>query len=107
VTDAADPDFTPPTEAKNLSGQIVTGVTPVPLHQSFPEWPDSLRQQHFSVTVAIVIGKDGRVQSAHATSGPQNAFKSAEATARKWTFQPYLVLDEPAEVSTKITLNNN
>jgi hypothetical protein len=107
VTDATDADFTPPTEAKNLSGQIVTGVAPVPLHQSFPEWPDSLKQQHFSVTVAIVIGRDGHVQSAHAISGPQNAFKSAEATARKWTFQPYLVLDEPAEVSTKITLNNN
>lgn len=107
VRDTTDADFTPPTEAKNLSGQVVTGVTPVALHQSFPEWPDSLRQQHFSVTVAIVIGKDGHVQSAHAISGPQNAFKSAEATARKWTFQPYIVLDEPAEVSTKIILNNN
>ncbi len=107
VTDTTDTDFTPPPEAKNLSGQIVTGITPVPLHESFPEWPDSLRQQHFSVTVAIVIGKDGHVRSAHALSGPQNAFKSAEVTARKWTFQPYLVLDEPAEVSTKITLDNN
>lgn len=107
VPNATDADFTPPADAKRLSGQVLTGVAAVPLQQSFPEWPDSLRQQHFSVTVEIVIGKDGHVQSAHAISGPQNAFKPAEATVRKWTFQPYMVLDEPAEVSTKVTLSNN
>ena len=105
--DFTDADFTPPTEAQNLSGQMLTGVVSVPVQQSPPEWPDSLREQHFSVTVEIVIGKDGRVKNAHAVSGPQNAFKSAEATARKWTFRPYMVLDAPAEVSTKIMLSNN
>jgi outer membrane biosynthesis protein TonB len=59
------------------------------------------------VTVEIVIGKDGHVLSAHAISGPQDAFKSAEATARNWTFEPYMVLEEPAEVITKIVLSNN
>lgn len=107
IPSVADADFTPPLDAKNLSGQRLSGVTPIPLQQSLPEWPDSLRQQHFSVVVEIVIGKDGHVLSAHAVSGPQNAFKSAEATARKWTFQPYTVLDEPTEVSTKIVLSNN
>ncbi len=107
VPSATDADFTPPAEATKLSGQVLTGVATIPLQQSFPEWPDSLRQQHFSVTVEIVIGKDGHVQSAHAISGPQNAFKPAESTVRKWMFQPYMVLDEPAEVSTKVILNNN
>ncbi len=107
IPNISDSDFAPPAEAKNLSGQRLSGVSPVPLQQSFPQWPDSLRKQHFSVTVEIVIGKDGHVLSAHAISGPQDAYKSAEATARKWTFQPYTVLDEPTEVTTKIVLNNN
>ena len=63
--------------------------------------------EHFSVTVEIVIGKDGRVISAHAATGPSNAYKAAENTVRKWTFQPYLVLDEPVEVESKVVLNNN
>jgi outer membrane biosynthesis protein TonB len=91
----------------NLQGKRLSGVSPKPLKQPFPEWPTSLRQEHFSVTVEIVIGKDGRVISAHAATGPSNAYKAAENTVRKWTFQRYLVLDEPVEVESKVVLNNN
>ena len=100
-------DLTPPASAIRLEGKRLSGVLPKPLKQPFPEWPSSLRQEHFAVTVEIVIGKDGRVISAHAVTGPPNAYKAAENTARKWLFQPYLVLDQPAEVETKIMLSNN
>jgi hypothetical protein len=104
VTDA---EFIPPVDAKKLGGQTVSGVRPTLLKPSFPAWPDSLREQQFSVTVEIVIGKDGHVASAHATSGPKSAYKAAEETARKWVYKPYLVLGEPTEVTTKIVLSNN
>jgi hypothetical protein len=104
VTDA---EFIPPVDAKKLGGQTVSGVRPTLLKPSFPAWPDSLKQQQFSVTVEILIGKDGHVASAHATSGPQSAYKAAEETARKWVYKPYLVLGEPAEVTMKIVLSNN
>jgi outer membrane biosynthesis protein TonB len=53
-----------------------------------------------------VIGKDGRVISAHAVSGPPDAYKAAEAAARKWRYQPYLVVGEPTEVETKVQFQN-
>lgn len=99
-------EFEPPAEAVNLTGQPVTGVNRAPVQTAFPEWPSSVRQQHFSIMVQIVIGKDGRVVSAHAISGPPKAFKAAEEAVRKWRYQPYLVLGEPTEVETKVQLTN-
>jgi outer membrane biosynthesis protein TonB len=107
IADVHETDFTPPVEAVNLKGKRLSGVILKPMQQPFPQWPTSLRQQHFSVTVEVVVGRDGHVVSAHAVSGPSEAYKSAEDTARRWTFQPYIVLDEPAEVETKIILSNN
>jgi outer membrane biosynthesis protein TonB len=71
-----------------------------------PEWPSSVRQQHFLVTVEIVIGKDGCVISAHAASGPPEAYKAAEMAARKWLYQPYIVAGEPTEVETRVQFQN-
>jgi outer membrane biosynthesis protein TonB len=94
--------FIPPSDAADLTGKLVVGVNPKPLQTSDPEWPSSLRKQRFLVTVEVVIGKDGRVASAHAVSGPPEAYKAAEAAARRWRYPPYLVLGEPAEVETRI-----
>lgn len=97
--------FVPPADAIDLTGKVVTGVSVQPLRTAFPEWPNSLRGQHFTVTVAITIGKDGRVVSAHAVSGPSSAYKAAESAARKWVYAPYLVDGEPAEVQCNIVLS--
>jgi hypothetical protein len=100
-------DFIPPADAVNLSGKRVTGVAVKPIKQPFPEWPQTLRREHFKVEVQVVIGADGRVVSAQAVTGPSNAYKVAEDTVRKWVFQPYLVLGEPVEVESKVQLQNN
>lgn len=97
----------PPAGANLLSGKPVSGVQMIPIHQFPPNWPDSMRNDQFSVTVEILIGKDGRVVTAHAVSGPQAAYKSAEKTAKSWDFVPYLILGEPSEVMAKIQLSNN
>ena len=102
-----DAELTPPVDAVKLTGKRVTGVPVISVKQTFPEWPDSMRQEHFSVQLEIVIGTDGHVVSATAVSGPPKAYKAAEATARKWIFKPFLVLGQPTEVSAKIILNNN
>ena len=99
--------FTPPSGAILLSGKPVTGVQITPLQTGPPSWPDALRNEHFTVAVELLVGKDGKVIDAHAVSGPPAAYKSAEKTARAWTFQPYLLLGEPSEVNTKILLSNN
>lgn len=106
IPDTDEKVFNPPADAVSLSGKPVIGVNPKPLQTSFAEWPSPLRQQHFLVTVEIVIGKDGRVISAHAVSGPPDAYKAAEAAAQKWRYQPYLVAGEPTEVETKVQFQN-
>jgi hypothetical protein len=106
ISQVNEKDFIPASDAVALSGQRLTGVSLKPLKTSL-EWPDSMREEHFQVAVEIIVGKDGHVLSAHATSGPSNAYKAAESSAKKWIFQPYRVLGEPFEVETKILLNNN
>lgn len=102
-----DAELTPPSDAVKLNGTRVIGVPTVPVQTAFPEWPDSMRHDHFSVQVEVVIGTDGHVVSAQAISGPQKAYKAAESTARKWVYKPFLILGQPTEVSARIILSNN
>ena len=95
-------DFMPPPAAIGPFGERISGVKPSLIMLSFPAWPTSLRGQHFSVGMEIVIGKDGHVVSAHPVSGPQEGFKACEDAVRQWVYQPYLVLDKPVEVETKV-----
>jgi hypothetical protein len=108
LTQVDEANFLPPSDAVGPLGDRVSGLSPVPVSMSsLPQWPASLRTQHFKVTLDIVIGKDGRVVSAHATSGPPEAYKAGEDAVRKWVFKPYLVLDKPVEVEQKVELSNN
>lgn len=103
-----DADFLPPPDAVGPLGGRVSGVQPEPINMSsLPQWPGSLKAQHFTVTVEIVIGKDGRVMSAHGVSGPREGYKACEDAVRKWIFRPYHVLDEPVEVQQKVACSNN
>jgi hypothetical protein len=100
-------DFTPPTDAVAVNAQRISGVSPVLVRSSSPGWPSSMRHDTFSVTVALIIGKDGHILEAHAISGPSAAYKAAENCAREWVFRPYLVLGQAVEVEAKIELRNN
>jgi len=98
-----DANFVPPSDAVALQGDRVSGVRPVAINtSSFPQWPASLRTQHFTVKLEIVIGKNGHVISAHGVSGPPEGYKACEDAVRKWVFKPYLVLDKPVEVEQKV-----
>ena len=102
-----DADFLPPPDAVGPLGDRISGVNLMPSKTSFPQWPASLKTQHYTVTVEIVIGKDGHVISAHAVSGPPEGYKACEDAVRKWIFPPYLVLDKPVEVEQKVFFNIN
>ncbi len=102
ISHVDEADLTPSPDAVSLLGKRVSGVNPKPIKLSFPDWPTSLRGLNFSVEVQIVIGKDGHVVSAHAVTGPPEAHKACEDSVRKWKYSPYLVLDEPVEVETKV-----
>ena len=99
--------FHPSSDAIGPLGDRVSGVSQMPMKTTFPQWPTSLRGRHFTVTVEIVIGKDGHVISAHGVSGPPEGYKACENAVRKWIFPPYLVLNRPVEVEQKVQCSNN
>ncbi|SRR5229473_2410317 len=108
ISHVDDADFIAPPDAIGPLGDRVSGVSPVPINMSsLPQWPAWLRAQHFTVSVEIVIGKDGHVVSAHGVSGPPEGYKGCENAVRKWVFKPYLVLDKPVEVEQKVECSNN
>jgi hypothetical protein len=98
-------EFAPTSDAVNLSGGRVSGVSMTPLKAVPIDISAVSGLPKFEVVVQIVIGKDGRVVEAKALSGPKAAYKAAESAARKWTYLPYLVAGQPAEVETKITFS--
>jgi hypothetical protein len=101
-------NFVPPASAVGPVGDRVSGVIVHPIDMSaHARFPASLQNQHFTVGVEIVIGKDGHVIGAHAISGPREAYKACEDASRKWVFKPYLVLDKPVEVEQKVECSNN
>jgi hypothetical protein len=103
-----DADFMPPPDAVGPLGDRVSGVSPQPINMSsHPQWPASMRAQHFTIEVEIVIGKNGHVVSARAVSGPSEGYKACENAVRKWVFKPYLVLDKPVEVEQRVGFSNN
>jgi hypothetical protein len=107
ISQVDDADFVPPPAAIGPLGDRVSGVHPVLIKMSPLQWPASLRSQHFTVATEVVIGKDGRVVSAHGVSGPSEGYKSCEDSVRKWVFKPYLILGEPVEVEAKLLCSNN
>jgi hypothetical protein len=97
-----DAEFAPPPDAVGPMGDRISGVSPDKITKlGFPQWPASLRGQHFTVVVEYIIGKDGHVFGVHAVSGPREAYKACEDEVRRWVFKPYLVLDQPVEVEQK------
>jgi hypothetical protein len=107
ISHVDDADFVPPPAAIGPLGDRISGVHPALIKMSAVKWPASLKWQHFTVTAEIVIGKDGHVVSAHGVSGPTEAYKACEDSARQWVFAPYLVLGKPVEVESKIMCSNN
>jgi TonB family protein len=57
-----------------------------------------------AVTVAVVIGPDGRVSDASAVSGPEDLHPDALAAVRAWRFEPDLVAGRPVATSCNVTV---
>lgn len=69
-------------------------------------WPAiSKKPNTDSISVNIVIGRDGRIKQAGAYSPVDNAIEDAALTAvRKWTFIPQMVDGIPAQIETTLTI---
>jgi TonB family protein len=68
-------------------------------------WPPSKKSADKSMTVNVVIGRDGRVKEQKTYSRVDNEVEDAALSAvAKWTFQPQTVDGVPAQISTSFTL---
>jgi len=52
-----------------------------------------------------MIGKDGTIQSLRAVSGPRELQEAAIGAVQQWRYRPYLLMGEPVQVNTTITVN--
>jgi TonB family protein len=54
------------------------------------------------VRVEAIVGKDGKVKSARAVSGPQVLRAEAEKAVRQWKYTPGTLNGEPVEVPVNV-----
>ena len=83
-----------------MAGRIVNKITPV--------YPVSAHQAHVEGTVILhaTIGRDGYIRSLRPISAPDTDLALAAIEAvRQWTYKPYLLNGESADVDTTITVN--
>jgi protein TonB len=87
-----------------VSGGVIAGNV---LTKVMPTFPVEAREKHIngSVTMRVVIGKDGHVKSAEAISGPNLLRQAFVDAVKQWTYKPYLLNGSPVEVETTITID--
>jgi protein TonB len=88
--------------------QISTGVsTGLLLAPIVPIYPRIAVTAHIEgiVRVEAIISKSGRIESAHAVSGPEMLRQAALDAIRNARYRPFLLNGSPTEVETTITVN--
>ncbi|HEX8184889.1 MAG TPA: energy transducer TonB, partial [Blastocatellia bacterium] len=93
-----------PDRPVRLSSTVLQGKAVV---RRAPEYPPLAKQARLqgSVSVEVMIGPDGRVESARAVSGHPMLAKAAVDSAAAWRFEPTLLNGTPVRVTGIITFN--
>ncbi|HYX42324.1 MAG TPA: TonB family protein, partial [Pyrinomonadaceae bacterium] len=98
------PNVAPKAPVKPMSGGVLNGRA---VNLPVPEYPLAARNAHASglVTVEVVVDVNGRVISAHATSGHASLRAAAEQAALRARFSPTLLSGQPVKVVGVIHYN--
>ena len=104
ITKANDSFFVPPPDGVGpLGGRIVllsfTFMEDYLISSSDPVYPTGANGL---VHVRFVVGKDGHVIEASALDGPEKLRKPILEAVRKYRFRPFLILDQPVEVESRM-----
>ena len=88
----------------NISTGVLTGMLLAPIQ---PIYPPIARAAGIGGTVIIqaTISKTGRIESAHAVSGPAMLQGAAIEAVRNARYRPFLLNGQPTEVETTININ--
>ena len=82
------------------------GIVPIPFYQPTPPYPAAARATNLTgtVLVEIIVGADGRVQSARLVKS-QSVFDAvALETVRTWRYQPVVVAGRPIVWKSQVSL---
>ncbi len=82
-----------------MAGQVASRVNPI--------YPPEAKKAHIqgAVVLQATISKSGAVEALTAVSGPPELQGAALDAVRQWTFMPFLLNGNPAEVATFIEVN--
>jgi peptidyl-prolyl cis-trans isomerase A (cyclophilin A) len=96
------PTGTPP-KSVAISPGVAVGLLQVHVP---PHYPIEAKQAGVSGTVSLaaVIGTDGSVKDLSVIRGPELLQQAAMDAVRNWRYRPYLLNDQPVEVSTQINV---
>jgi TonB family protein len=97
----------PPPAAQNAPLRISSVVMSSKLVKTVqPKYPNEARKKDVQgvVTLDIIIGKTGKVESMKVTDGPKLLVKAAENAVKQWRYQPMLVKGKPIEVETSVAV---
>jgi protein TonB len=75
--------------------------------QPAPVYPPNAKGQQGSVTLQVLIGRDGSVQDAKFMQGSFVFARSATDAVRQWKFKPYLMNGRPVSVQAPLTIKFN
>ena len=92
----------PSIEPVNLPETTARGLL---LEQATPVYPPSARGQSGTVTLQVLIGRDGTVQDAKFIQGSLAFARTAIDAVKQWRFKPYLMNGRPASTQTLLTLS--
>ncbi len=82
-----------------MAGNLQSRVEPV-----YP--PDAkAKGMQGAVVLDTLIGKTGTVQEVRVLSGPAVLASAALDAVRQWTYKPYVLNGQPAQVRTTVTVN--
>jgi len=88
----------------HISRGVSAGLLLAPIRPVYPPIAISTRTEGV-VVIEAIISKSGRIESAHATSGPDLLRNAALEAIRNARYSPYLLNGAPTEVETTITVN--
>lgn len=96
----------PPLQRVQLSSGVLAGLN---LTHPTPAYPRYSKEDHISgaTVIHVSIGKGGHVLETRLISGPPARTPYELEAVKQWTYKPYLLNGEPAEVESVVTLQPN
>lgn len=102
--DAASGTAQKPRGPVRISGGVMAGNLQSRVEPVYP--PDAkAKGMQGAVVLDTLIGKTGTVQEVRVLSGPAVLASAALDAVRQWTYKPYVLNGQPAQVRTTVTVN--